>query len=123
MESLTDFGPITPVIPANDIGRSLAFYVDVLGFEEVFRSGSPTDYAGVRRGLATLHLFACTEAKIAEWTGFRIGVSNIESLFARYEALGIVHPNGTLGERPWGSRDFTVLDPSGIGITFWEQTP
>jgi catechol 2,3-dioxygenase-like lactoylglutathione lyase family enzyme len=123
MESLAGFGPVTPVIPALDVARSLAFYVDILGFEEVFRSGNPADYVGIRCGLATLHIFACTEPTIAEWTALRIAVSDIESLFAHCEASGIVHPNGTLAVQPWGSRDFTVLDPSGVGITFWEQTP
>jgi hypothetical protein len=110
MNSAPGFGPVTPVIPADDVGRSLS-------------SGEPVNYAGLRRGLATLHLFACSEPNIARWTAFRIGVDEIELLFEHAEAAGIVHPGGRLGVRPWGSREFTVLDPSGVGITFWQRMP
>jgi uncharacterized glyoxalase superfamily protein PhnB len=122
MTTRPTFGPATPVIPADDVSRSLAFYVDVLGFEEVFRAGDPVGYAGVRRGEATVHLVTCKEPKIAEWTAFRIGVNAIDVLFEHCLAAGVVHPNGALGERPWGSRDFSVIDPSGVCITFWERT-
>jgi uncharacterized glyoxalase superfamily protein PhnB len=122
METSINFGAITPVVPAADMERSLRFYVETLGFEERFRSGAPLDYAGVVRDLATLHLFSCTEPKIAEWTAFRIGVDDLDALYARCVAAGIVHPNGAIGERPWGSRDFSVIDPAGVCITFWQRT-
>jgi len=121
MEDAFGFGPVTPVIPAEDVTASLAFYVEKLGFEEVFRDGAPTNYAGIRCGLATIHLFTCTEPNIAEWTALRIGAGDIDALYTRCEAAAIVHPNGKLSLQPWGSRDFTVLDPSGVGITFFER--
>ena len=121
MDDPFTFGPVTPVIPATDLLRSIAFYVETLGFEEVFRSGDPPEYAGLRCGAATIHLFACNEPKIAEWTAFRIAVDAVDALFERCLAADIVHPNGALSERPWGTRDFTVLDPSGVGVTFWER--
>ena len=121
MDDAASFGPVTPIVPAEDVDRSLAFYVEILGFEEVFRSGTPTNYAGLRRGLATIHLFACTEPNIAAWTAFRVSTDRIDSLYEHCQEAGIVHPNGSLGPRPWGTRDFTVLDPAGVCVTFWER--
>ena len=123
MNDTITFGTVTPLIPADDVSRSLAFYVETLGFEEAFRAGTPPDYAGIRRGVANVHIFACKEPRIAEWTAFRIGVDGLDSLFARCAEAGIVHPNGGVAIRAWGTREFTVLDPSGVGITFWERTP
>lgn len=121
MEDRPTFGPATPVIPAADVERSFAFYVETLGFKEAFRYGSPLEYAGVRRGLAAVHIFACSEPKIAEWTAFRVRVHDLESLHARCEAAGVIHPNGAIGKRPWGTREFAAVDPAGVCITFWQE--
>jgi catechol 2,3-dioxygenase-like lactoylglutathione lyase family enzyme len=32
----------------------------------------------------------------------------------------MVHPNATLEDKPWGTREFAVLDPDGNLITFYE---
>jgi len=32
-----------------------------------------------------------------------------------------VHPNGELGERPWGTREFSIVDPSGVCIALVER--
>lgn len=42
-------------------------------------------------------------------------------LFAELQPQGVVHPNAPLAQKPWGSREFGVLDPDGNLITFVEQ--
>jgi hypothetical protein len=32
----------------------------------------------------------------------------------------VIHPNGVLETKPWGLKEFTVLDLDGNGITFYE---
>jgi hypothetical protein len=36
-------------------------------------------------------------------------------------AAGCTHPNGALGTQPWGTREFSIIDPSGVCIAFVEQ--
>ena len=38
-----------------------------------------------------------------------------------YSALGVIHPNGRLEDKPWGVREFSILDADGNLITF-QQT-
>ncbi len=37
-----------------------------------------------------------------------------------YQAQGVIHPNGPLDTKPWGTKEFGVLDPTGVCITFYE---
>ncbi|GAC1658477.1 MAG: hypothetical protein NVS4B13_01520 [Candidatus Elarobacter sp.] len=110
------FGAVTPVVPAPDVRASIRFYVEKLGFTELFGGD---ENGMVRRDDATVMFFACAKPEIAAWTAFRIRIDPIDSLYARCLPEGIVHPDGMLALRPWGNREFTVLDPSGVGITFW----
>jgi hypothetical protein len=32
----------------------------------------------------------------------------------------VVHPNGELSEQPWGTREFSILDPDRNAVTFFE---
>jgi catechol 2,3-dioxygenase-like lactoylglutathione lyase family enzyme len=115
-----EFVAVTPVIPARDVAAGLAFYVEKLGFTELWRNGEPADGGAVRRGGVTIHLFACDDPKIAQWTAFRIETHEIDALYEQCERAGIVHPNGRLEDKPWGNREFTALDLDGVGLVFWE---
>jgi uncharacterized glyoxalase superfamily protein PhnB len=115
------FGAVTPLIPVRAAGQAAAFYRDKLGFTELWRNGEPAAAVGLRRDDAQVVLTSCLgPAAIFEWTSFRVAVTGIEDLFESCSAAGIVHPNGPLQDRPWGTREFAVLDPDGICITFWQ---
>ncbi len=61
------------------------------------------------------------EAKaIAAQTMVRFVVKNVEALYNEIKDSGAVHPNGALQTKPWGTREFTVLDLDGVCITFYE---
>ena len=66
------------------------------------------------------NFWACTDRRIAEATGCRIGVQGIAALFAKCVSYGIVHPNAPLAKTPWGNHEFAILDPDGNLITFYE---
>ncbi len=114
------FIAISPVIPARDVAAGIAFYVEKLGFTELWRSGDPPDGGAVRRGNVTIHLFACDDRKIAQWTALRIETREIDALYEQCARAGIVHPSGHLEEKPWGTREFTALDLDGAGLVFWQ---
>ncbi len=59
---------------------------------------------------------------VAEEISLRIHVTNIEQLYQEFQSKGeeIIHPNGKLEAKPWGVKEFVVLDPAGVCITFYE---
>lgn len=115
------FGVITPLVPANDVDAAIAFYTQELGFVEMWRAGEPATEAGVLRDAASVIFFECKDPAIAQMTSFRIRVHGIEAFYERCTAARIVHPNGALSLKPWGTNEFAILDPSGVCITFWQS--
>jgi uncharacterized glyoxalase superfamily protein PhnB len=50
----------------------------------------------------------------------RVGVRGIDPLYEHGKTDGIVHPNDPLQEKPWGFREFSVIDHDGNLVTFFE---
>jgi len=108
-----------PVLASLDIERSVAFYCSQLGFTSVYVE--PGAWGIVARDAVQLHFWPCSERHIAESTSCRIYVTDIDRLFAELEPRGVIHPNARLESKPWGSREFGVLDQDGNLITFAER--
>jgi hypothetical protein len=53
-------------------------------------------------------------------TMIRLGVRGIDELHAHCQAEDIVHPNAPLEEKPWGMREFSVIDHDGNLVTLFE---
>lgn len=64
-----------------------------------------------------------TYKHLARWTTLRIQVEHVEQLYEEFMALGggMIHPNGKLQTKPWGAKEFAVLDLAGVCITFYEE--
>jgi hypothetical protein len=119
MSTHTEFIAATPVLASLDIERSAEFFSSKLGFAKVFvAQGS---YGIVSNGPVTIHFWACTNRHIAEATSCRVQVQGIEGLHALCESHTIVHPNAPLESKPWGTKEFAILDPDGNLVTFHEN--
>lgn len=118
---VTRFLGVSPLIPARNVEEAIAFYREAFGFELRYRDGEPAGFAIVGCDGATLHLFSSQDRHLAEWTSLRIEVNGIDALYARCGTAGCVHPNGTLGETPWRTREFSIIDPSGVCIALVER--
>ena len=105
-----------PLLAVSDIERGVTFYGDQLGFNCVY---ADDETAVLERDDVTLHLWRCTDRAILENTACRMQVAGIDELYAQCQARSVVHPNGALALKPWGLREFTVLDPQGGAITFF----
>ena len=113
-----------PSFTVSDIEKSLAFYRDVLGFTLKERWEQDGALHGVEMvaGSVTFWLGQDDWKKgrdRVKGQGFRMycGTSqDVDALAQRIKAAG-----GTLTEeptsRPWGGRDFGLLDPDGFAIT------
>lgn len=119
MEGTPRFSSITPLIPAGEeIGESVAFY-QRLGFSIVWSDGDPASMTGMNCGDVGLILYRNGDRYLADQTSFRIRVDEIEGLYEGYLAKGVaIHPNGGLQEKPWGGKEFSLIDPAGVCITF-----
>ncbi len=111
-----------PILPAGSVEDSIAFYRDKLGFTETFRDATPPSYAGMARDGVGFHI-ASVPADLAntigEQTMCRFQVADIDALYAEYQKHNVIHPNGPLQTKPWGTREFAVIDPGRVCVTFY----
>lgn len=108
-----------PVLPQTNVIKAAEFYRSKMGFKRLFAYDD--DYAAVGRDGIVLHFYKCDDKHVAENTSCRVIVENVDRLFAEFEPAGIIHPNGTLESKPWGMREFAILDEAGVCITFGEE--
>jgi lactoylglutathione lyase len=120
---------IEPSFTVGDLGKSIRFYTEVLGFIV----GERWTHEGVLRGVM-LRAGAC-EIGLSQddWAkgrdrkkgeGMRIWCGtgqDIDALAARIRAAG-----GRLTEEPkdqaWGARSLSLNDPDGFGLTIYRET-
>lgn len=108
-----------PVLASLDIERTISFYCSRLGFTRVYAESGV--WGIVSRDDVYIHFWACSEKHIAENTSCRVYVTGVDRLYAEIQPHGVVHPNALLQNKPWGTREFGVLDEDGNLITFAER--
>lgn len=111
-----------PIIPVADMAASRDFYLERLGFQVSFEHDG---YCGVQRDGIEIHLCHIADEKLARDTGsqtmLRFETDDVETLFEEYRVHeGVIHPNGNLAQKPWGTCEFGVLDPCGVCISFMQ---
>ena len=117
-----DTGPrgratVAPILPARDFEATARFY-EALGFVVASRYHPPDAYLIMRRGDVELHFFPHAELDpTTSICGCYIRTDEVDMLYeafarAALPATGI--PRLTpLAERPWGMREFALIDPNG----------
>jgi catechol 2,3-dioxygenase-like lactoylglutathione lyase family enzyme len=100
-----------------DLERSVEFYT-ALGFEIERRTGR---FAVVRWGRSYLFLSQDSRAVTgSRWTNVRVIVPDVDEAWNRVNRLG-VPVVVTIGDRPYGLRDFTIADPAGFEVRFAQE--
>lgn len=107
----------TPILAYLDQQETVAFYKK-LGFT---CNAEWHGYLMFQRDQISIHLWLCDDENIPKNTGCYINVDQIEALYQEYTALGIIHPNGKLEDKPWNMRQFSILDNSGNIIHFGQR--
>ena len=127
------FKKLTPNLLVSNVERSLAFYVDMLGFERgmTVPDASPLVFASVVSGSVEV-FFNDAATAVKEYPGFGgkpigatstlfIEVEGVDALHARLKStVKIVMPIVT---QFYGMREFAFEDPDGYVITFAERMP
>ena len=113
---LTD---IHPKLPMRDKNITREFYASQLGFNE---SGN-TSYDGylmMGKDRIQIHFFEFKELDPQKNDGqVYIRTDNIDHFYqVLIENKTTIHPNGKLELKPWGQKEFSILDPDNNLLTF-----
>jgi catechol 2,3-dioxygenase-like lactoylglutathione lyase family enzyme len=114
---LTD---INPKLPMRNKSITRHYYVKQLGFEEI---GDYEGYLMVQKDKIEIHFFEFKELDPKENYGMvYIRTDNIDGLYKSIlDNKTEVHPNGLLENKPWGQREFALLDPDNNLLTFGQS--
>lgn len=108
-----------PVFAVRDLAEALDFYRKKLGFHVSWTWGEPMVRAGVAIDDVELQL---DQAGLGAPPGQSVvycHMTGVESYYDECKKRGVEFQR-ELGTRPWGARDFQVVDPSGNRIGFAE---
>lgn len=113
---LTD---INPKLPMRDKSITQDFYTKKLGFK-VFGNAEYDDYLMLEKDNIQIHFFLFKKLKPKKNCGqVYIRTDNIEALYqSLLDNNTTIHPNGPLETKPWGQKEFSVLDPDNNLLTF-----
>lgn len=113
---------LAPVFVVRDIHASVAWYRDVLGFEVAFVYGEPAFYAGVCRGDATIHMQAASRAtRQPGQSAANVFTADVDAFYAEISGRGATSLSPP-DDRPYGMRDFDILDPDGNSLCFGTES-
>lgn len=110
---------LIPKLPMRDPAATRAYFVDQIGFTV---AGDYPNYLIVERDGLELHFFLHADLDPHTNDGqVYIRTTAIDDLFRSLVDCGVaIHPNGALSTKPWGQREFALLDPDHNLLTFGE---
>lgn len=113
---------IHPKLPMRNKTQTRSYYVNQLGFRDI----SASDYEGyliLSKDQVELHFFEFKELKPSENYGqVYIRTKAIEELYQSLLNKGVpIHPQGPLEDKPWGQKEFSLLDPDNNLLTFGQR--
>lgn len=106
-----------PVLPARNLQETVEFYQN-LGFETHFDPESQDAYAIIIYGTLELHFSLLPEIIPSEsYAECYLRVSQVDELYRKFQAQSLpfvgIPRIGRLENKPWGMREFYIIDPSG----------
>lgn len=111
---------INPKLPMRDKALTKEYYLNKLGFEEL---GDYENYLMVGKDNVEIHFFEFKGLDPKEnYAQVYIRTNNIDKLYQELldNKVGI-HPNGHLELKPWGQKEFALIDPDNNLLTFGQS--
>ena len=108
-----------PVLASLNIKKTVEFYKTKLGFNKV--GYLDDNYAVIARDNFVVHFWKCNDKIHPENTSCYVDVEDIDTLYEELKTFGVIHPNGTLKNHPYGMREFAILDLDGNMIKFGQE--
>lgn len=108
---------IHPKLPMRDKALTKEYYLNNLGFREL---GDYDDYLIVGKDTIEIHFFKFIGLDPKENYGqVYIRTDAIDQLYqSLLDNKTSIHPNGHLEIKPWGQKEFALLDPDNNLLTF-----
>ena len=95
------------------------FYTQKLGFDFGWKWGSPATHANVCRDSISLDLISLPADQCGTAMAY-VQLDGIDAYFSELRSRQV--ELGDIGDRPYGMRDFEVIDPSGNKLAFGQPT-
>jgi len=113
---------INPKLPMRNKKVTREFYINQLGFKE-FGSADYDGYLMLEKERVQIHFFEFKALDPKENYGqVYIRTDDIDQLYkSLQEKHTKIHPNGTLETKPWGQKEFSILDPDNNLLTFGQS--
>ena len=110
---------IHPKLPMRNKAITKDFYLNQLGFTE-FGSTEYKDYLMVQKDNIQIHFFEFKELDPKENYGqVYVRTDSIDSFYqSLVDQKVTIHPNAPLQDKPWGQKEFSLLDPDNNLLTF-----
>lgn len=111
---------INPKLPMRSKSATRHFYINQLGFQEI---GDYDGYLMVQKDKIEIHFFEFKDLDPKENYGqVYIRTNDIEGLYkSMLDREAEIHPNGALQTKPWGQKEFAMLDPDSNLLTFGQN--
>jgi uncharacterized glyoxalase superfamily protein PhnB len=114
---------IAPLFFTTDLAATLTYYKDALGFECLGTWHDPPVYAIVARDDQRIHFRLADpptpnpDRYVDELLDAYLSVADADALYAEYAARSVEFTR-SLGNTPWGAREFVVKDCDGRLLAF-----
>jgi catechol 2,3-dioxygenase-like lactoylglutathione lyase family enzyme len=109
---MADFA--VPTLPMRDVRETRSFY-EGLGFVCVHEHEPPDSFLVLVRGGAMVQFFPAHVDPRASSHTFMLSVDDLESTYAAFKRSGVANVL-PIETKPWGVREFAVVDPNGTLI-------
>jgi predicted enzyme related to lactoylglutathione lyase len=114
---------VSPMLAAADMGQTLAFYHEVLGFKPVMKS---PEYSIVERDGQTIHFMKAASEEVMKCvrghTEIYLEVSNIDLLWEHAKTFKDRYSVHDLFDRDYGMTEFHIEDPNGCLVFVGQPT-
>ena len=113
---------INPKLPMRNKTVTREYYLKKLGFEEFGRADFD-GYLMVQKDNIQIHFFEFKELDPKENYGqVYIRTDDIDGLYKSFNDNQVaIHPAGHLQSKPWGQKEFSLLDPDNNLLTFGQS--
>ncbi|MFA6058247.1 MAG: VOC family protein [Taibaiella sp.] len=113
---------INPKLPMRSKAATKDFYLNQLGFQEL-GSADYDEYLMVAKDNIEIHFFEFKTLDPKENYGqVYIRTNDIDKLYQEMLDKKLsIHPAGPLQVKPWGQKEFSMLDPDNNLLTFGQR--
>ncbi|TLP80727.1 bleomycin resistance protein [Maribacter sp. ACAM166] len=115
---------INPKLPMRNKAVTRDYYINFLGFNEFGTTDYP-EYLMVEKDNIQIHFFLFKGLDTLENYGqLYIRTNQTDTVYRLLSKNKVpIHPNGKLEVKPWGQKEFSLVDPDSNLLTFGQTFP